>query len=39
MCLGSLLIAVTPVWATIGVAAPIMLLVARLLQGISLGGE
>ena len=39
MCLGSLLIAITPVYATIGVWAPVMLLVARLIQGISLGGE
>lgn len=39
MCFGSLIIAVTPTYATIGVAAPAMLLVARLLQGLSLGGE
>jgi len=39
MSLGSLMIAVTPVYATIGVAAPILLLVARLVQGISVGGE
>ena len=39
MCLGSLLIAVTPTYATIGIAAPVVLLVARLVQGISLGGE
>ena len=36
---GSLLIAVTPSYATIGVAAPILLLVARLIQGLSVGGE
>jgi len=36
---GSLLLAVTPGFATIGVAAPAMLLVARLIQGLSLGGE
>lgn len=39
MCLGSLIIACTPTYATIGVYAPIMLLLARLLQGLSLGGE
>lgn len=36
---GSLLLAVTPGFATIGVAAPAMLLIARLIQGLSLGGE
>ncbi len=39
MCLGSLIIAVTPTYQTIGVAAPILLLIARLLQGFSVGGE
>ncbi len=39
MCLGSLLIGVTPTYATLGVAAPAVLLAARLLQGLSLGGE
>jgi MHS family alpha-ketoglutarate permease-like MFS transporter len=39
MCFGSLLIAVTPTYATIGVGAPIILTVARILQGISQGGE
>ena len=39
MCAGSLLIAVTPGYATIGVAAPAILLFARLIQGISVGGE
>ncbi|MEQ1691219.1 MAG: MFS transporter [Gemmatimonas sp.] len=39
MCGGSLLIAVTPGYATIGVGAPILLVLARLLQGISVGGE
>lgn len=39
MCFGSLIIACTPSYATIGVAAPTLLLVARLLQGLSLGGE
>ena len=39
MCLGSLLIALTPVYASIGILAPILLLAARLIQGISLGGE
>ncbi|MGH3918993.1 MAG: MFS transporter, partial [Pseudonocardiaceae bacterium] len=39
MALGSLLIAVTPGYSVIGVAAPIMLVFARLLQGLSVGGE
>ena len=39
MCFGSGLIAVTPVYATIGIAAPVILLLARMIQGLSLGGE
>ncbi len=39
MCLGSLIIAVIPTYATIGIWAPVLLLMARLLQGLSLGGE
>jgi MHS family alpha-ketoglutarate permease-like MFS transporter len=39
MCFGSLLIAATPTYATIGVGAPIVLAVARIIQGISQGGE
>lgn len=39
MCLGSLIIALTPGHATIGIAAPALLLFARLLQGFSVGGE
>jgi MHS family alpha-ketoglutarate permease-like MFS transporter len=39
MCAGSLLIALTPVYATIGIWAPTILVIGRLLQGISLGGE
>ncbi|WP_395697729.1 MFS transporter [Methylocella sp.] len=39
MCFGSLLIAATPTYASIGVAAPVMLAVARLLQSLSQGGE
>jgi MHS family alpha-ketoglutarate permease-like MFS transporter len=39
MCMGSLIIALTPTYATIGAAAPALLLFARLLQGASLGGE
>src|SRR5437899_9072573 len=37
MCFGSLLIAVTPTYAAIGVAAPAVLACARLIQGLSLG--
>ena len=36
---GSLLIAAAPGYATIGVVAPALLLLARLVQGISVGGE
>lgn len=39
MSLGSLLIALTPTYKTIGLVAPILLLTARLLQGLSVGGE
>src|SRR5215468_7361360 len=39
MCFGSLMIAVTPTFATIGIAAPIVLALARIVQGLSLGGE
>jgi MHS family alpha-ketoglutarate permease-like MFS transporter len=39
MCTGSLMIACTPGYASIGVAAPALLLFARLLQGLSVGGE
>ncbi|MGE0448831.1 MAG: MFS transporter [Vicinamibacterales bacterium] len=39
MCFGSLMIAVTPTYASIGVAAPVLLGFARMVQGLSLGGE
>src|SRR6266446_5619892 len=39
MCAGSLAIAVLPTYATIGTAAPVLLLLARMLQGLSVGGE
>jgi len=39
MCAGSLVIAVCPGYETIGVGAPIVLVIARLVQGLSLGGE
>ncbi|GCL73236.1 MULTISPECIES: MFS transporter [Paenibacillus] len=39
MASGSLIIACTPSYGTIGVLAPIILVLARLLQGLSLGGE
>jgi MHS family alpha-ketoglutarate permease-like MFS transporter len=39
MCAGSLVIALCPGHATIGDAAPVILLLARLLQGLSVGGE
>ena len=39
MCFGSLMIAVTPTYASIGAWAPMILGLARLIQGLSLGGE
>ncbi len=39
MCGGSLLIAVTPGHAVIGELAPALLVLARLMQGLSVGGE
>jgi len=39
MCFGSLMIAAIPTYASIGLAAPVLLGLARLLQGLSLGGE
>lgn len=39
MSLGSLMIALTPGYKTIGILAPVLLLLARLLQGLSVGGE
>jgi MHS family alpha-ketoglutarate permease-like MFS transporter len=39
MCLGSLMIAVAPTYAQAGLLSPATLLVARVVQGLSLGGE
>lgn len=39
MSFGSLAIALTPSYKSIGIAAPVLLLLARLLQGLSVGGE
>ena len=38
MCVGSLVIAVTPTYASIGLAAPAVLALARVIEGLSLGG-
>ncbi|WP_363796291.1 MFS transporter [Lysobacter firmicutimachus] len=39
MCAGSLIITFTPGYETIGVLAPVLLVLARLMQGLSVGGE
>lgn len=39
MCFGSLAIALCPTYEQIGVVAPVILVLARLVQGLSLGGE
>lgn len=39
MCVGTLIIALTPGAATIGIAAPVILMLARIMQGLALGGE
>lgn len=39
MSFGSMLIAFIPTYQSVGIIAPIMLLIARLLQGLSVGGE
>src|ERR1700692_3379276 len=39
MCFGSLMIAVMPTYDSIGIAAPALLGLARMIQGLSLGGE
>src|SRR6202050_4219242 len=39
MMIGTILMLVTPGYATIGVAAPVLITLARLLQGFSVGGE
>src|SRR5215510_9757731 len=39
MCFGSLVISITPTYALIGPVAPVVLGLARIIQGLSLGGE
>ena len=39
MALGTVMMAVTPIYASIGIAAPIIVLIGRLLQGFSAGAE
>jgi MHS family alpha-ketoglutarate permease-like MFS transporter len=39
MCAGSLIIAVTPTYARIGLTATVLLALARVIEGLSLGGE
>jgi len=39
MAVGTVLIGVTPTYATIGIAGPVLIVIARLMQGFSAGGE
>ena len=39
MALGTLIVGLTPAYATIGLAAPILVILARVIQGLSVGGE
>jgi MHS family proline/betaine transporter-like MFS transporter len=39
MCAGTLLLGLAPGYATLGVAAPLMVLLARLIQGLAIGGQ
>src|SRR5579871_5223018 len=39
MMIGTTLMVITPGYATIGIAAPIIITIARMLQGFSVGGE
>ncbi|MEO7655468.1 MAG: MFS transporter [Sphingomicrobium sp.] len=39
MCAGSLLIAVAPTYESVGLLSPAILVLARIIQGLSLGGE
>jgi MFS family permease len=39
MAVGSLAVAITPTYEAIGIAAPLILVAARLVQGLALGGE
>ncbi len=39
MCIGTAMIALMPTYASIGIAAPVLLVLARLMQGFSTGGE
>lgn len=39
MCIGSLAIAACPNYESVGIFAPVILLIARLFQGLSVGGE
>jgi MHS family alpha-ketoglutarate permease-like MFS transporter len=39
MCGGALMVALAPNYQTVGIAAPVILVLARLFQGLSVGGE
>jgi MFS transporter, MHS family, alpha-ketoglutarate permease len=39
MCFGSMMIAVAPTYASVGLLSPAILVLARMIQGFSLGGE
>ncbi|WP_133645452.1 MFS transporter [Paraburkholderia flava] len=39
MCVGTLLLGLAPGYATIGIAAPLLVVLARLIQGLAIGGQ
>ena len=39
MCAGTLILGLAPGYATLGVAAPLLVIMARLIQGLAIGGQ